>query len=66
MESIESRNKRHRKSFTFTTGEWQLLKNVAVEKGYKNRNQFLIQTLRRIIADHLQSKADLQQAKSHD
>ena len=59
MTPIELRNYLHRKSFTFPTTEWEALRQVAVEQGYPNRNQFLIRTLRKIIADH-------NNAKSHD
>ena len=59
MTPVELRNYLHRKSFTFPTTEWEALRQVAVEQGYPNRNQFLIRTLRKIIADH-------NNAKSHD
>jgi hypothetical protein len=32
------------------------LKQVAIEQGYPNRNQLIVLTLKKIIADHQQAK----------
>ena len=54
-----SASKVYRKSFTFHPIAWEELRQVAIEKGYRSRNQFITTTLKNIMEDH-------QQAKSHD
>jgi metal-responsive CopG/Arc/MetJ family transcriptional regulator len=49
-------NRTYRKSFTFHPILWETLKQVAIEQGYPNRNQLIVLTLKKIIADHQKVK----------
>jgi hypothetical protein len=45
-----------RRCFTLWRYEWEVLKDVAIEQGFRSRNLFINTTIRQIIADHQQSK----------
>jgi metal-responsive CopG/Arc/MetJ family transcriptional regulator len=47
---------RWRRCFNLDIENWQLLTTVAVEMGYRSRNHLIATTVRKIIADHQQSK----------
>lgn len=49
--------KLYRKSITFHPIPWEELRQIALEKGYRSRNQFVVSTLKKIIADHQQEKS---------
>lgn len=49
--------KKYRKSITFLPAPWEELRQIALEKGFRSRNQFLVLTLKKIIEDHEQAKS---------
>ena len=49
--------KLYRKSITFHPDPWEELRQIALEKGYRSRNQFVVSTLKKIIPDHQQAKS---------
>lgn len=51
------KTKFHRKSITFLPAPWDELRQIALEKGYRSRNQLIVLTLKKIIEDHRESKS---------
>ena len=58
MKSELSPNILYRKTFSFSLTNWFKLKEVALEKGFPNRNLFITTTLKNIMEEHQQAKSN--------